>query len=367
MSMHNTVFLLYGGVSSEHDVSVLSARSVVENIYYEYHDLVPVYITKQGRFLSGASLTAPLPDSTSLYLEEGSTPQWRQAKTSVGVPLDWRRLQADNVIVFPMLHGTNGEDGTIQGWLETVGVPYVGNGVRASASAMDKIISKQIFADADLPQVPYEWIDDTAWKMQAAQTDFLNRVKGGLLYPLYVKPANAGSSIGITRVTEDAKLADAIDFAFHYDDRILVEQGVPNAREIELALLGNRDDLNMSVPGEIGKTRSFYDFNAKFVEGQTKLIIPAKLPEETTSQLEKIAQTAFMELSAAGLCRIDFFVSDGGDVYINEVQTMPGFTQYSMYPYLWQYTGINYGDLLEELMTLGQKQFDHRRNIEKNY
>ncbi|MFD1670565.1 D-alanine--D-alanine ligase family protein [Agrilactobacillus yilanensis] len=363
------IYLLYGGRSVEHDISILSAFSVVEAISYEKHQLVPVYITKSGQFIAGQLLTAPLESEKQLHLAVADQASYQapdqQSYGTAVTPYDFER---ENSIVFPMLHGTNGEDGTIQGALDVLNMPYVGDGVMASATGMDKIISKLVFQEAGIPQVPFEAILYNDWLKDADR--ILDRVLGSLLLPLFVKPANAGSSIGISMVADDktakTALQKSIDEAFKYNDRVIVEQGVPDARELEVAILGN-DDIRITVPGEIGKARTFYDFDAKFVDGSTKLIIPAPVSEAVKTKIQTYAKQAFIALGASGLARVDFFLSTGDEVFLNEVQTMPGFTKYSMYPYLWQEMGLSYSALIDELIQLGLQYYQRRKKLEANF
>lgn len=364
------VYLLYGGRSAEHDISILSAFSFISAAPYDRHQVIPVYLTKKGQFIQGATLSQPLTSEKQLHLTVGATASYGAKQVpSYGrlvTPYDFDRSDS---VVFPMLHGTNGEDGTIQGLLDMVDVPYVGDGVMASATGMDKIISKLVFQEAGIPQVPFEAILHNDWVQETQH--ILNRVSGALLQPLFVKPANAGSSIGITMIHTPMdqlprQLEDAIEYAFKYDDRVIVEQGVPDAREIELAILGNKV-VQVSVPGEIGKTKTFYDYNAKFVDGQTQLIIPAPMDAAVAEKLQAYAKQAFTAIGGSGLARVDFFLSTGNDIFLNEVQTMPGFTQYSMYPYLWQAMGLSYGDLIDELIRLGLQRYQDKKALEANF
>lgn len=364
------VYLLYGGRSVEHDISILSAFSVVEAIDYKKHTLIPVYITKKGQFIAGQPLKQSLTSEKQLHLEVGPKARYANPdEVSYGTLVTPYDFQREDSIVFPMLHGTNGEDGTIQGALEVLDIPYVGDGVMASATGMDKIISKLVFQEAGIPQVPFEGILYNDWSKDTDR--ILDRVLGSLLLPLFVKPANAGSSIGITMVSNQKdqtknELKTAIDTAFEYNDRVIVEQGVPDAREIELAILGNQN-IRISMPGEIGKARTFYDFKAKFVDGSTKLVIPAPVDEVVQEKLQTYAKKAFVAIGGTGLARVDFFLSTGNEVFLNEVQTMPGFTKYSMYPYLWQEMGLSYGALIDELIELGLQYYQQKKKLEANF
>lgn len=345
------IFLVYGGKSAEHDVSLMSAFSIIKEVYYEYYEVIPVYITREGNWLKGKSVT----DASQVESAEDMKIQ------EAGTPLNFAELQEENVIVFPVLHGPNGEDGTVQGLFEVLNVPYVGAGVLASAAGMDKIISKVLFADAGLPQLPYEVVKVTDWKVEPEEV--VKTIEESLGFPAFVKPANLGSSVGISEAKNKTALKEAIDLAFEYDHRVVVEKGV-KAREIEVAVLGN-EDVNTSVPGELVKQQEFYDYEEKYINNDVTLQIPAELPEETIRQLRQYAAKAFLAIDGSGLTRADFFITDDNDIYINEVNTFPGFTPYSMYPKLWDETGLTYGDLIEELIQLGLRRYDARKERAK--
>lgn len=353
------VFLIYGGKSAEHDISILTAHSIVKEIYYNYYDVVPVYITQAGVWLQGQTLTEPIAESEYLRLEAGSEMKMAQeaGQTSTGIVITPADIKAEDAVVFPVLHGPNGEDGTVQGLFEVLDMPYVGCGVLASATGMDKITSKHLFQQAGLPQVPYVPVFHFDWENN--QEVIFMRCEGSLIYPMYVKPANMGSSVGISKATNREELIEAINQAFRYDHRIVVEQGV-EAREIEVAILGNTD-IHTSVPGEIIKTQDFYDYEEKYLKNDVELQIPADLPDALVEKLQQYAAGAFRALAGSGLSRCDFFVTSSNEIYINEVNTMPGFTKFSMYPLLWEYTGLKYSDLVEELIQLALKR--HRDKI----
>lgn len=349
------VFLIYGGKSAEHDISILTAHSIVKEIYYNYYDVVPVYITRDGDWLQGETLTEPVPHSEFLRLTAGDVAQMATAEgeKSIGVKISPAAIQSKDAVIFPVLHGPNGEDGTVQGLFEVLDMPYVGCGVLASAAGMDKIVSKQLFQQAGLPQVPYVPVTKFDWEHQ--QEEIFQRCEGSLIYPMFVKPANMGSSVGISKATTREELLSAIEKAFEYDSRVVVEQGV-EAREIEVAILGNAD-VNASVPGEIVKKVDFYDYEEKYINNTVELNIPAELPEDLVEKLQEYAATAFRTLDGSGLSRCDFFVTSNNEIYLNEVNTMPGFTQFSMYPLLWEHAGLKYSDLVEELIQLALKRY----------
>ena len=348
------VFLIYGGKSAEHDVSILTAHSIVKEIYYDYYDVVPVYITRKGDWLQGETLKAPVAESEWLRFTAGEAAVMasEEGATSYGKKINPGAIQSDDAVIFPVLHGPNGEDGTVQGLFEVLDMPYVGCGVLASAAGMDKIVSKQLFQQAGLPQVPYVPVFKFDWDSNQEAT--FVRCEGSLIYPMYVKPANMGSSVGITKASNREELTEAINKAFLYDHRIVVEQGV-EAREIEIAILGNAD-VHTSAPGEIVKTTEFYDYEEKYINNSVDLQIPAELPEDLIAKLQDYAAIAFRTLDGSGLSRCDFFVTSNHEIYLNEVNTLPGFTKFSMYPLLWEYTGLKYSDLVEELIQLALKR-----------
>jgi D-alanine-D-alanine ligase len=340
------IFLVYGGKSAEHDVSLMSAFSIIKEIYYDYYEVIPVYITRDGKWLKGKTVTeaSQVNDAKDLMFTDVEEFDFSLLK------------KADESIVFPVLHGPNGEDGTVQGLFEVLEVPYVGAGVLASAAGMDKIISKVLFADAGLPQLPYHVVKITDWKVEPEEV--VSEIKEAFGFPAFVKPANLGSSVGISEAKNEEELKEAIDLAFEYDHRVVVEKGV-KAREIEVAVLGN-EDVHTSVPGELVKKQQFYDYEEKYINNDVTLQIPAELPDETVSKLREYAAKAFLAIDGSGLTRADFFITDEGEIYINEVNTFPGFTPYSMYPKLWDKTGLSYGDLIEELIQLGLRRYKAR-------
>ena len=352
------IYLIYGGKSAEHDISILTAHSIIKAIYFNYYEVVPVYITKAGAWIQGQSLSEPVAFSENLYLEPGSEKRFADSQEgqSYGEVISPADIQSEDAVIFPVLHGPNGEDGTVQGLFEVLNMPYVGCGVLASASGMDKIVSKHLFQQAGLPQVPYVAVTRNDWKNDREK--IFIQCEGSLIYPMYVKPANMGSSVGISKATDLEELTAAIETAFRYDRRVVVEQGI-EAREIEIAVLGN-DDVHTSVPGEIVKTKDFYDYEEKYGNEEVLLQIPAELPEEITAKLQNYATIAFRALDGRGLSRCDFFVTKNYEIYINEVNTLPGFTSRSMYPLLWEETGLKYSDLVEELIQLALKRHEEK-------
>jgi D-alanine-D-alanine ligase len=330
--------LIFGGKSAEHEVSILSARSVRNAAVKERVEIIPMCIARDGRFIE-PHRSARILDGT-----EGSA-----AGDAAFSFESWIR-ENDIAIVFPLVHGTGGEDGTLQGYLEILGVPYVGSGVAASAVGMDKGHMKYAFAAAKLPIVDYVQVHDTEW---SNERDRISRaVNNSLRLPYFVKPANSGSSVGVTKVKRDTELDAAVELAFRFDEKILVERGV-DAREFEVSVLGN-EEPQASVPGEIIPGREFYDYEDKYLENKSTLVIPAKLPKERVEELRRLAIGAYRAIDASGFARVDFFLERGTNrVFVNEINTIPGFTNISMYPKLWEASEVKYSRLIETLIELG--------------
>ena len=332
------VALLFGGKSAEHDVSILSARSVREAASRERFNIIPICIARNGRFVAPERSGRVL-DGTEKAVE--GDPQFSFEAGLYGAGID---------IVFPLIHGTFGEDGTLQGYLEIVGVPYVGSGVTASAVGMDKVMMKHAFAAAKLPIVESVAITEPDWKRD--RDHIVRNVANKLRLPYFAKPANAGSSVGVTKVKNEGDLPAAVQKAFRFDEKVLVERGV-DARELEISVLGN-DRPEASLPGEIIAGREFYDYEDKYIENNSQLVIPAKLPEDKTAELRRLAVAAFQSIGASGYARVDFFLERGTHrLYVNEINTIPGFTKISMYPKLWEATEVKYSRLIERLIELG--------------
>lgn len=345
--------IVYGGKSAEHEVSLMTAKAVIAALDFSKYVVTPIYITLDGEWVCGETLQAPVEDAESLRFagtgQKDSIEQFVTLASNKTSRFD---------IVFPVLHGPNGEDGTIQGLFEMMNLPYVGNGVLASSAGMDKVVMKQLFHQAGLKQVPYLYSIHSQYEGNKAA--FLDACEQELTYPLFVKPANLGSSVGITKAKNRAELEKAIDFAFTYDRKIVVEQGIV-AREIELSVLGN-DEPTVSIAGEVLPTKDFYDYSAKYVDGTTNYAIPAEISETELHDLQQAAIAAFKVLDGSGLVRADFFLTDSGEVYINEVNTLPGFTPISMYPKLWIASGKTYSQLVEELIQLGLERFEEKQH-----
>jgi D-alanine-D-alanine ligase len=350
--------ILYGGRSAEHQISVVSARSVMEALDPERFEAVPVGITRQGAWLLPAR--SPL----ELGAADGTLPEVEPTGTGIALRPDQAAaaLTAPGLgridVVFPILHGPYGEDGTVQGLFELADLPYVGSGVLASALAMDKAMAKVVLAQAGLPQAPYLVVHERAWDTEPERV--AAEVAEQLAYPVFTKPARLGSSIGITKVKTPGELAGGLADAFAHDAKALVEQGIA-ARELECGVLGN-DAPEASVVGEVVPGREFYDFEAKYLDEALKLEIPAPVPDEVKARVRELSLRAFLALDCEGLARVDFFYEEAtGRVLLNEVNTIPGFTPKSMFPMLWAASGVAYADLVARLVDLAVERHAARR------
>lgn len=354
------VAVLFGGQSDEHDVSIRSAQTVMGALNGDRYDVVPIGITRAGSWVVDGDPMAALvaaSDELSAGLESNASDVVPVAPVTGALAITGDEAAPIDV-VFPVLHGPFGEDGSVQGLLEVVGVPFVGSGVLGSAVAMDKAIAKQVLTSAGVPQLPWRLVQ--RHEIQDHAESVADRLESEIGLPCFTKPANLGSSVGISRVATRDELVPALREAAFYDRRIVVEQGV-DAREIELSVLGN-DDPIASVAGEIVPRGGFYDYNAKYIDDSTDLVIPAKLDPELLSQLQQMAVDAFRALDLAGLARVDFFVERGTDqIYLNEVNTLPGFTSISMYPMLWEASGIPLNELVDRLIDLAIERHGERK------
>jgi D-alanine-D-alanine ligase len=348
--------LIFGGQSAEHDVSLISARSVLQAIDPARYEVLPIAISPGGEWLAGASamqlLGAPAGQTseTGEHLQIEDSPATVSQAVRALSPTGPRHESSTIDVVFPVLHGPHGEDGTVQGLLELAGVPYVGAGVAASAVGMDKILMKRLFLEAGLPVVPFVAVTRASWRANPdAATD---EIEARIGYPCFVKPANMGSSVGISKVESAAGLAAAMDEAARYDRRLLVEKAAPAAREIECGVLGN-DEPEVSVVGEIMVAASapFYDYAAKYEPGASELVVPAAIPAEISDRVRDLARRAFLAIDGAGMARVDFFLC-GDEVFLNEINTIPGFTPMSMFPRLWEASGVSYARQIDRLVDL---------------
>jgi D-alanine-D-alanine ligase len=340
-----------GGRSVEHEVSVVSAQDVMAAAQDRF-EVVPIGVTKTGAWLT--------PEETARQLEREDEPYHKTLELSAADGLLARpeALAAlrDIDVAFPLVHGTFGEDGTLQGLLELAGVPYVGAGVAASAIGMDKALMKRIFRDAGLDVVDPMVVRSTDYEPDSQE--LRDAVESTVGYPAFVKPANGGSSVGISKVHSREDLGPALCLGFRHDRKVLVEPAM-EAREVECAVLGN-DEPEPSPLGEIRYTSEFYDYEAKYLDPDTQLIIPAELPDETARRIQELAVRGYRAIDCAGLGRMDFFVTEDGQVYIDELNTLPGFTPMSMYPRLWQHAGLSYGDLIARLVELALERHRER-------
>ena len=385
------VGVLFGGRSGEHEISLLSAASVLKAINPDKYEVVPIGITKQGRWVSSAHaekllrgeavheescrhlragdpqttssaavlakgesvIVPPVPESDSLVPFESAA----HSAHEHGINVD---------VIFPVLHGTFGEDGTIQGLLELADIPYVGAGVLGSAAGMDKDIMKRLFAAAGLPIVKHVTILRTQWEKDRKK--IVKEVEKKLKYPVFVKPANLGSSVGISKSHNRKELGPAIDVAAAYDRKIVIEQGVggnkQKARELECSVLGN-DEAQASIAGEIVPSAEFYDYNAKYLDEGSQLIIPARTTKKQMKELQEMAVAAFKAVDCSGLARVDFLMDPkNGKIFLNEINTMPGFTSISMYPKLWAASGLEYSDLIDRLIQLAMERYaEKKKNV----
>jgi len=347
MTTKKNIVILFGGRSAEHEVSIRSASAVYDNLNKKKFNTHCVYINKKGEWKPVKS-----PKISLERLNKGpfnSFLPWR-AENELVLP--------SSAIYFPVLHGPFGEDGTIQGLLELADVPYVGATVLSSAVGMDKSLSKSIFKAKGLPVAKHSVIYEKDWIQQ--ETKVLEKINKEYSFPLFVKPSNLGSSIGITKVPEPAQLTKAVNLAFSYDPKILVEEAV-EGRELECSVLGN-ENPKASLPGEVIPFRDFYDYKDKYIEGKTEFEIPAKIPDSVTKEIQEISVAAFKSIEGSGMARVDFFFNEEKQkIYLNEVNTIPGFTEISMYPKLWEVSGIKFASLLEKLISLGEKKHAQKK------
>lgn len=355
--MKNVLFL-FGGASSEHDVSVVSARSVIENTPSDKYNLILVGITKDGRWLKYDGDTSKLPEDK--WLEDEScltkaviSPDRADHGILVFGKDGVEKIHID--VAFPVLHGKNGEDGTIQGFLQLAGIPFVGCDMLSSACCMDKIMTNTLADAAGIPQA--RWLGAVKYDYDKNREQYISRAEEYLGFPIFVKPANAGSSVGVSKATDRETLIAAIDKAFKEDSKLVLEEGVVG-QEVECAVLGNEEPI-ASVCGEIVACNDFYDYEAKYINPASELHIPARLSEEKMNEVREAACNAYKALGCSGLARVDFFVrSSDGKVMLNEPNTIPGFTAISMYPKLFDASGVPYSELIDRLLTIAMEKWE---------
>jgi D-alanine-D-alanine ligase len=357
--------VIFGGRSVEHEVSLVSAASVIQALDKDKYDVVPIGIASTGQWLSSGETLHLLKEKQPVEREQEQllTPDPRKRSLvaindggGVGKALD---------VIFPVVHGKFGEDGALQGLLELADIPYVGPGVLGSAVGMDKVMQKEMLIRAHIPTAPSMWF--TIEEYEARHKKIIADIERKLKYPLFIKPSNSGSSIGITKAHTRKELLVSIETAAQFDRRILVEQGINNAREIECGVLGN-DRPAASVPGEIIPSNEFYDYDAKYVDEKSNAVIPAKLPNPIVKKIQQYALTAFRALDCAGMARVDFLVTKKTNrIYLNEMNTIPGFTSISMYPKLWQASGVSYSALLDTLIQLAMERHEAKSKLKTTY
>ena len=371
------VGVIFGGQSGEHEVSLVSAQGIMNAMDKEKYEIIPIGITKEGRWLTSgepmkllqsggpgvsAQVAEAQPETRELVPRNTCTEPSRSRRDLVPGTRETGFPQVD--VVFPVLHGPYGEDGTVQGLLELADIPYVGAGVLGSALGMDKIAMKAVFMSHGLPVVEHVALKRKDWERDPEA--MMELIEEELGYPCFVKPANLGSSVGISKVHQRSELAPALHLAARYDRRMLAERAV-NAREIEVSVLGN-DEPIASVPGEIIPCREFYDYIAKYIDDRSELIIPADLPPGVTRRIQELAIAAFLAVDCAGMARVDFLLDkDTEELYVGELNTIPGFTPISMYPKLWEASGISYSELIDRLIELALERHADNSRSETSY
>ena len=379
--------VVYGGRSGEHEVSLASAAAIFSQLDPKRYDAVPIFVDKTGRW--------SLADAIPVTMSAGEIIQNQEAKGSLNAAIQPSEahfvtypsdetivtISRDNStmgqsvdravvrglsldIIFPIIHGPFGEDGTLQGLLELANVPFVGSGVLASALAMDKSMSKVVFSAHNLPLVPHVVVKGSEW--EAASDTVANKVDQDFSYPVFVKPSNLGSSIGVSRVTNKEELRTALSIAYSLDETLLVEAAVVNAREIECSVLGNESPIT-SVPGEVIPSGEFYDYESKYLDSRSQLLIPADLSAQLSDKVRDLSVKAFLALGCAGMARVDFLLDQAdGNLYLNEVNTLPGFTTISQYAKLWEATGLAYSELLDRLIELALSRHHQKNRFESS-
>lgn len=365
MSKKTRVMVLFGGRSGEHEVSLHSATSIIQAMDPAVYDIIPIAISQQGEWYAGKKAVSLLEGKMDLPALEGlkkeeSTGLMSKTESETLPAFRWEDVD----VVFPVLHGTYGEDGTVQGLLELADVAYVGAGVLASAVGMDKVMMKKVFAQEGLPQGDFSFF--LRCQLERELDSVVAAIEEKFSYPCFVKPANLGSSVGISKAKNRGELVDALHLAARFDRKIIVEEFI-QGREIEVAVLGNEQPI-VSLPGEIIASNEFYDYRAKYVDGKSEERIPADLPEEIIEKVRQLAIRCFQAIDCSGLARVDFFVRDGDQkILVNEINTMPGFTPYSMYAKLWEHSGISYPDLVSRLIELAKERYQEKKKSVTTY
>jgi len=351
--------ILFGGKSGEHEVSITSAASVIETLNPEEFDITAIGITKSGRLATIEEVRRMLPSKLRGRIALDSALRGHDSTMSLTSNSGVNSFQSPPDIIFPLLHGPYGEDGTVQGLLEIADVPYIGSGVLASAVGMDKAVMKRLFLQEGLPVTPFRVVE--VRNMENSLDSLGDDMEEKFGYPLFSKPANLGSSVGICKIHSRPEFEEAVRYSARFDRKILIEKGI-DARELECAVLGN-EEPQVSVVGEIIPSREFYDYNAKYVDNASELEIPARIGDAATDTVRGLARRAFNAIEASGLARVDFFLERRtGNILINEINTMPGFTPISMYAKLWAQSGIDFEGLIRRLIQLGFERFDERQS-----
>jgi len=366
------VGVIFGGRSGEHEVSLASARSVMDAIDRDKYDIVPIGITKEGRWIASGDPMKALEAGDAGASHPAALLGDPSRRGLMRLEDTERAIEATRLteldVVFPVLHGPYGEDGTVQGLLELAGIPYVGAGVIASAVGMDKAIFKDVMRAHGLPVVDSVVLNRRAW--DADPDGVMDRIEQQLGYPVFTKPVNLGSSVGVSKCHDRASLAAGLAEAARYDRKLLVEVAVPAAREIEVSVLGNEEPI-ASVPGEVVPSREFYSYAAKYIDDgddASELLIPAPLSSEQTERVRDLAVRAYKAIDCAGMARADFLLSrETGELYVSEVNTIPGFTAISMYPKLWEASGLPYSQLIDRLIELAIERFEDVERSETSY
>lgn len=353
------VCVIFGGVSNEHEVSLMSAKSVIDNIPTDKYDIVKVGITKKGRWLFYPGSTDEIAGGTWYEHPDNVPCMISPDRTTKGlIKMDGSNLSIEKIdVVLPVLHGRNGEDGTIQGLLEMSGIPYCGCGVLASALCMDKAHANMAFDKAGIPHCKWNFMMD--WQIDEFD-EIAQKMEDELGYPIFVKPANSGSSVGISKAENRKELKTAVNLALAHDSKVIFEEFV-QGHEVECAVYGNCPNLIASEVGEIGASAEFYDYEDKYFSGTSKTYIPAHIDESLREKVREIAKKAYTAMDCKGLSRVDFFVKDDGTILLNEINTLPGFTSISMYPQLMQNAGMTYSQLIDGIITLGLEGADDER------
>ncbi len=359
MSKKIRVGVIFGGRSAEHEVSLASARSVMNAMNPDRYEIVPIGITRSGRWIMSERSLEMLRAAVGSAVKAAELEALLEAE---GQPLPDSAALAKLDVAFPVLHGPYGEDGTVQGLLELAGVPYVGCGVTSSAVGMDKAVMKDIFTAHGLPHPRHRVVLRQRWEAEPEQV--MRELESEFPYPMFVKPANLGSSVGVTKAHDGEELWSGLDEAARYDRKLIVEEGIDHAREIEVSVLGN-DMPEASLPGEIIPSNEFYDYAAKYLDGASQLLIPAPLSPEQTREVQELAIAAYRAADCAGMARVDFLLSrQDGNFYLSEINTIPGFTSISMYPKLWEASGLAYPALIDRLIELALERHADRLRCE---